>query len=305
MFIMAIYEPLSEISTHFPELLGMDSLAGSFRSLGRAAYTLYVSPEHEHLHVDVAKLTGYDPPLSLQPNLDATLDMIADNVMPLVDVAKQPELDSATLVRLSGILIQFTDYVPSLHSIQTPYSKVAGLQQEIQRRAREAGPQTLADQLEVALQQSDGDIAEALWQLFITSRLHARWLDDAIIGDLPRYSRDEKLVLMKEWHDSLAAFKERGDGLSQDIGGDTYYAWTHALAKVALTQLPAERSVATRVGASVFHGGTQIMHTLVHKIAHPQSVQSNHSVAAGYGNAVGAALVHGLQQPQAHASAVL
>jgi hypothetical protein len=285
--------PLPELSpqTSFPEVLGASSTSDALRSLGTAAYTLYATPEHEKLHMDVADAAEADQPLPLQPSLDEIMDRIRGKVLAKADIAPVPTADGPTLTRLAGVLIQFTDYVPRLHNIATPYSEIADLREAVVDSADESGPLDLASQLDISLQHSDGEVPDALWRLFITSRLHSRWLDSSIVADIPDYTRDKKIELMKTWQDSLAAFKERRPGLSQDASGDTYYAWTHALAKFAFISMPAHESAATRLASRVFHNGTNIMHTLVHKVAQTQSVKSDHTVAAIYGNAVGQACV--------------
>lgn len=280
----------------FPEVLNASSQSDGLRSLGAAAYTLFFAPEHEQLHVDVARATEANPQLPLHPPQDETVSQVLDKVLPLADMASIPTADRPTLTRLSGVLIQFADYVPRLHNIETPYSRVADLRQAVQDRATDIGPLNLADQLGVALQQTDGNMTDALWQLFITSRLHARWLDSSIVGGMPDFTRYEKVELMKTWHDSVAAFKERQDGLTQDASGDTYYAWTHALAKVTLKLTPPRRSPTAQAATIVFHHGTKLMHGVVHTIAHTQSVKSDHTIAAAYGNTLGEACVDVVRQ---------
>lgn len=284
---------LSEIptSTHsFPELLMPSAQHPALRPLGAAAYTLFVTPDHDKLHVDVATLSASDTPLPLHPPVEQVVGHIKATVLPLAETTPPPVVSGKNLVRLGSALMQFTDYIPELQDMKTPYERVQKLRDAVREHAVNNGPLTMADQLAVALQQADRDMPNALWQLFVTSRLHARWLDESIIDDMPSLTRSERVFHMKTWHDSVAAFKEREDGLSQDAGGDTYYAWTHALAKVALNVMPAKQTPIVRAAAHAFHNGTRLMHDIVHTIAQTQGVKSDHTIAAHYGNAVGAVI---------------
>lgn len=294
---------LSEIPTNthsFPELLAPSAHHPALRPLGAAAYTLFVTPDHDQLHVDVADLSAADAPLPLHPPINQVIDQVKTSVLPLANATRPPTVSGKNLLRLGSALMQFTDYIPELQDMRTPYEHVQQLRDAVQERAASNGPLTMADQLEVAVRQTDGDVPNALWRLFVTSRLHARWLDGSIINDMPTLTRDERISHMKTWHDSVAAFKEREDGLSQDAGGDTYYAWTHALAKVALTTMPSKQTPVIRVAAHAFHNGTRLMHGIVHTIAQTQGVKSDHTVAAHYGNAVGAAIAADYNAPSSN-----
>jgi hypothetical protein len=151
-------------------------------------------------------------------------------------------------------------------------------------------PLNFSEQLSIALEQTEGDLPEALWRLFITSRLYARWFDTNVIIGMPAPTRDEIMHRMQVWSRSLAACKTYGSCPDQDVSGDTYYCWTHALAKVLYTALPVRRTPFVRLEAYALQNGTKLNHGLAHKFK-AQRLPSDHTVAAAYGNALGDALV--------------
>jgi len=264
-------------------------------SLGRAAYTLFATPEHLKLHQVVEEMCLDGPFQPLHPPIEQTVQHIHEDILPQVELREPLRTDKARLTHLGGILIQFGDYIPKFHdSVSVPYESVIGLHQAITDRAKEIGPLDYADQLDVALKNTDGDMIESLWQLFITSRFYARWLDAKIIDNLPNYSQEQKVALMLEWRGAIAACKEPQPGRAQDPNGDTYYTWTHTLAKAAFSLTPERESRVTRGAVRVFERGTDIMHKVVHTF-NKQGVDSNHNVAAAYGNAIGQAIVEAKQ----------
>ena len=197
------------------------------------------------------------------------------------------ELKESELAALGGILIQFTDFVPTLRRFPLiKYKHVSSLFDHIIYEASSSKPLTFSDQLRVGLAETNGDLPEALWRLFYTSRLHARWLDGTSVSDLPLFTNDEILDRIVLWQQSLAGCKSYRSDSPQDVGGDTYYAWTHALASVIFEVLPAKPSSKTRVSASIFRNGTSIIHNVVHRF-NLQAVVNNHGIASRYGNAMG------------------
>lgn len=280
-----------EKDSFLPNMLRTPSYTEAVRSLGTAAYTLYCTPEHALLHTDIARIVETEPELPLHPaSVSETYNQTTDVVLRFANEGSGNTATSAELIRLSSALIQFTDYVPSLHRSKISYDPIANLHKAIVENAQDR-PLTLPSQLEIALKETDGDMFDALWNMFLASRLYARWLDSQIFTDMPNFTVDEKLALMKQWNDSMYAFKSRDKHPAQDASGDTYYAWTHALAKYSFTQTPAHPSIASKMAVHLFHNGTRLMHNLVHKVANAQSVKSDHSIAANFGNAVGQACV--------------
>lgn len=271
----------------FERPTGGQSVLNTLRGVNRATYTLFFAPSHEKLHREVANLRTYeDQPL--QPSIPSIMGSVRREVMQFADLSKKRHLRGKELTQLAGVLIQFTDYVPPLQFYaQTKYSQVESLYNEIVDRAEQTStPLTFSEQLGIALHQADGDLTESLWRLFITSRLYARWLDSNVVTDLPNYTHEEKLSRMMQWQKSLAACKTGGATERQDVSGDTYYVWTHALASVVYSALPEHDNRRTRLAAKTFEKGTKIMHNVVHRY-NPQAIINDHSIAAQYGNAIG------------------
>lgn len=254
--------------------------------VNRSVYTLFVRPPHETLHAEVAELTKCESQ-PLQPSISNLLNIIGMETMSLVNPEMKRKIDDTELAQLAGVLIQFTDYVPTLQPYaETPYDQIDSIYNGIIDRAQQtSNPLSFAEQLDVALKQTNGDLPESLWRLFITSRLHARWLDGKAINGLPSFSHDEKVEKMTRWQRSLRACKTNEIGF-QDVSGDTYYVWTHALATVIFKALPARTTRITQYIARMFEHGTEIMQAIIHKVS-PQEVANSHSIAAEYGNAIG------------------
>ena len=284
---------------HFPDFLQPVTGFESFIAATSATVTLFKNPPHKELHIEVAEAANSCSQIPLQPSLE-DVNRQTKNILLTRGDLEYSHLQKTALARLAGIMIQFTDYVPQPNPINYPYENIEKLHNEVNDRARQAEPLTFSEQLEVSLDQSSGDLGDALWRLFIASRMYARWLDGDAFEGLPSLTTEEKIEKMKIWHDSVAACKERDPGMSQDSSGDSYYCWTHALAKFAFNSLPERRDIFTRLASVAFHNGTDIMHTLVHKTANSQSLKSNHSNAAQYGNGIGSACVDVIQlQPHA------
>lgn len=265
-------------------------------SLGQAAYTLFVTPEHEKLHQIIEEEGGLLEPQPLQPSIEDVIQNINKEVLVIAGRSSPPVMSAGQLIYLGSALIQFSDYNSRLKAnIKIPYRHLDELYSEVTSRAQETGPLTYSDQLDVALNLTDGDVVEALWRLFITSRHYARWLDSEIMQNIPSLSTGEKLNQMLNWRKSIAACKELDGRLIQDPNGDTYYTWTHALAKYVYTLAPRRESEISRVAIKAFHNGTSIMHKVVHTF-NKQTVHSNHLTAAHYGNAIGQACVDHVRQ---------
>lgn len=263
------------------------------KSLRRAAYTLWVPPKDDNLQTDVASLTKQDF-LTLQPPIEMVLGSIYSDVSRLVSVDKScvRKLKKPELLQISSVLIQFTDHVPESQTvIQTPYTHIKDLYDAFVSDPKADEGLAFDDQLKIALKQSDGNLPDALWRLFIASRHYARWLDGRSIANLPEMSRNEKKEAMINWQRSLKACKPSHQSGAQDASGDAYYTWTHAFSAYMLNVLPENSGIDTQVAAKLFRDGTKIMQKLVHRVT-PQYVQSDHSIASSYGNAIGEACVN-------------
>jgi hypothetical protein len=96
---------------------------------------------------------------------------------------------------------------------------------------------------------------------------------------------------MLDWQNALAACKPAELGY-QDAAGDAYYAWTHAMAEYAYRVLPDAPNVATAAARRIFRVGTNIMQPVTNTF-YKCGILSDHSTAAAYGKAIGAACVFG------------
>lgn len=275
----------------FPDIQPVTSRYAT-ASLARAAYTLFITPAHEKLHQVVEAECHNGPFQPPHPSIDETVSCIRDEVLTLDRIKRQPVMDNARLTHLAGMLIQFSDHNPKYrNTIAISYEDVAALRSGIADRANKTEPLGYAEQLDIALDQTNGDVLESLWRLFVTSRQHARWLDSSVIQGMPNYTKEDKVKLMLEWRGAIAACKNPQENFAQDPSGDTYYTWTHALSKAAYTLCPLKNTYLTRGAVRVFEHGTSIMHKTVHTI-NKQGVQSNHEIAAAYGNAIGHSIVN-------------
>jgi len=256
------------------------ALATSIRQLGRAAYTLVHTPSHDALHQDVATITS-ETPYALESPLATTVEQVEAVLSPLDHY--DDTLNGPQLVQKAGLLMQFSDYDRTLaQTVHMPYGQVAKLGAAFRTKS----PATLADQLDTALAQSDHDIEQALWKLVIGSRHHARWLDGSILADLPSMSQQDKIKRMVQWQNSITAIKPFNTESPQDPTGDAYYCWTHAYAKVVYGNSRLLGSLSRPLINTLFHNGTNLMHAVIHRF-NKQSIPSDHTLAAQYGNAIG------------------
>jgi hypothetical protein len=274
----------SPFDAHQSESYPCQSVIG----LKQAAETLLIIPEHEKLHKEVAQLTESEPQ-PLQPDILDINQEIAEALSKYVNPDKTHSLECHELTYLGGTLVQFSDYMPVLQQYaKTGYTHINNLYQEITELSEKSRHSLNFDeQLTVALHQTEGDLANALWMLFITSRQYARWLDSKSIDGIPDFCKEEKINRMIKWQKALAACKEDNP---QDAPGDTYYTWTHALASLAYNVLPAQRNKRTKLASEAFVNGTWLMHKIIHRI-NPQAVINPHDRAANYGNSIGQTIV--------------
>lgn len=270
------------------------SLPLTFRGLGKSAYTLFFTPPHMKLHQPAEARALQQEPQPPQPTIEDVC-LKTTSVLASADELLPPPLDIHRLTQLGSLLIQFSDHVPRFHaSVKIPYEAVQKLHSAITERAEITGPLDFADQLQISLELSSGNLSKALWNLFITSRLHARWLDESIIDGLPQMTEEEKVDQMLSWRSALAACKSLDENPIQDTAGDTYYTWTHALAKYIYSLATKDDSKTAAATVKAFHHGTTIMHTAVHRI-NKQGLHSDHSIAAEYGNRIGQTCVDYIQ----------
>jgi hypothetical protein len=225
-----------------------------------------------------------------QPSLPAEIEAVRLVLAGLSHQATVPQLKGKELFALMGVLMQFTSHTARLRPYSiTPFLHTETLYQEVIKQGH-TRPLGLSEQLAIALRQTNGDLPEALWRLFITARLYARWSDAIVIADMPAFTRSEIIDRMCNWSRSVAACKPFNSCPDQDASGDVYYCWTHAIAKVIYKALAAKQTPLTWLEALALQNGTRLNRSIANKFA-PQIVPSDHTIAAAYGNALGDVLV--------------
>lgn len=232
----------------------------------------------------------HDQPQPLQPPSSLVQQQIRERLTGGFIEGLKPDdkLTNNELIATAGILMQFTDYtqptIPKLLARQDA-AKINGLREAFAATvAASQHPLSYADQFDIAMDLNKNNIPDSLSSLFIASRHYARWLDEPLVHSGITDDK-QKIQQMIEWRQAIAACKPAGDS-AQDPAGDTYYTWTHALARFTYQILPKHKTIGSRLASLVFHNGTSLMHGLVHAY-NPQTVPNDHSIAADYGNAIG------------------
>ncbi len=258
-------------------------------SVAMSVYTLFVTPDHPDYHRVMEEESAEQP---LQPPIDVIMQRVAGVAR---DESSHETLREPTLAEAlvdASHMMQFVDHFPHQQAAgdyAISYETMQQLKDDFQELVdqQQGRPLDYAQQLAIALRQTDGDMAQALTNLWLVSRQYARWLDTVAIADIPPLDEDGILREMKEWRSLLAACKPAGDNEFQDPSGDTYYTWTHARARVLFGQ---GRRVHTQLGRAIFGRGTDVMHSVVHTV-NQQSAPNDHRRAAAYGNAIGDAIL--------------
>ncbi len=223
-------------------------------------------------------------PQPLQP----TVSTIAENINKVLDsheVAVPEELSFSEKFTRSARMMQFTNRLVSHEQAFFEYGSMKELKNRFFTSAeKQSHPLSFDQQLGIALELSDNNLDSALTKLWFTSRQYARWLDTVSIHNLPSLTPGEILREMKEWRSSILACKNADANNFQDTSGDSYYAWTHARARV---MYGSGSDIASNIGKFVFKHGTTINS---HRVIR-QTIPSNHKAAAAYGNAIGDAIL--------------
>ncbi len=275
-------------------LLRAKNTARALRCFGKSAFTLFHTPSHETLHVDSERLScgNYQPMMPSIQEMTEELHALLLQREPLV-VANC--LGRADMMMLSGALIQFSDHSGITSNdleIIPDFSSIARLKDVFVARSARDGCLNAVQQFDEALQLAGDDIGRALMLLWAASRQYARWLDgNMLLNELT--TKNDRLHEMQEWRRTLRAYKTI-DREPQDPAGDTYYMWTHALAHYAWCEMAAGDSLFNNAAAKIFWHGTEMMHGIVHRL-NRQSVDSDHRIAACYGNYFGEAIVAHVQ----------
>ena len=252
----------------------------------RAIHTVIWTPPHEDrvIHRSVSQQL-MDTQMPLNPPLDETVKSI-ESLLPTDFVV--PRITVRERLGLFAALMQFTMYIPTIRPyFRAKQADIDTLHGKVIKDARtHHRPVNLAEQFYHAMQVA-GDPVEALWLLLVTTRQYARWYDGEAIDDFRPLSRSQAKRAMKTWYRSVAALKHHDGQHPQDSAGDTYYVWTHAMAKLIFGPMSSRVAVDAYVYHAALHVGTWLNHNIAHRIS-PQSVASDHSIAAQYGNVIGA-----------------
>lgn len=269
----------------------------AIRALLIAAKTVVFTPPHKErtVHDQVAKRLAMQSPQPLNPSVEqemATIDKILTSSSITIS---HVSLTAKERLGLLACLMQFSMYDRSLPPfMKTPYSAITRLYDRV---VREGGkqPLSLSRQLTIALDETDGDVIEAVWLLFVTSRQYARWYDEESIMDMPVINQSMAITAMERWSKSVMGFKAYNKGVDQDAAGDVYYVWTHTLAKLLFGPMSRPYAVDALLERLAVHNGTWLNHSIAHKVS-PQTIKSDHTIAARYGNVIGRLIARHIRQ---------
>lgn len=261
----------------------------------QAVRTVIWTPPHGErvIHDAVAKtLASHKQPL--EKPLSEVLNSIA-RIVSEGEATTWPCTSAKERLGLFAVMMQFTMYLPSIKCyFRADYRQIEVLYQAITTQGAKH-PVGLDDQLRAALKIA-GTLPEALWLLLTASRLYARWYDGEAFTHFPAVSQTKAKRLMSTWSTAIAALKPWSATSPQDPSGDMYYVWTHVFAKVLYGPMSPWWALDAYCYRAALHIGTWLNHTIAHRVS-PQSINSNHTVAARYGNAVGLRIALGYREP--------
>lgn len=219
-------------------------------------------------------------PLATNPSID-------DTIVSIREVLKQanfssPKLSLKERLGIFIVLMQFSMYLPYVSKyFRADYREVCDLYNKITTGHAKSLAEVLA--LGVSMKH---DALEAIWLVLVTSRMYARWYDEESLLYFLKPSLSAKKRMMNTYYQSVLAIKTYKNGQPQDSGGDTYYVWTHAIAHVLYGPLSPWWSLDARFFRFILSKGTWLNHSIAHKLT-PQTMPSDHTLAAQYGNAIG------------------
>lgn len=261
------------------------SLTTSVTNLARSAYSLFVTPGHQLYHKELELSLASDP-IPLQPDLDQTEQGIKE-VLEDKEIRRGKSGELSKKLMQTAYLIQFIDHFtidPNQTDLVTDLTDITSLKDDFLNRSAELDrPLTFAEQLELSLELKEGNLSDSLTLLWLASRQYARWYDTSIIPGSSELTKEEVLHEMMQWRSTLLACKPWQQDRVQDPSGDTYYAWTHALAQVIFG---VDSSPGDVVARAIFRQGTNIMRSTIHALGR-QDLRSDHRTAATYGNLMG------------------
>lgn len=256
-----------------------------------AVRTVIWTPKHDDRVLHRGVSDGLlDTPIELDADVEAVLAKISK-------IANSSDTTYTTITAkermgLFAVLMQFTMYIPNLAAyFRANYNDVQKLYKNVTTRKDRVSS---ADVLELALEIKP-NLVEAMWLALVTTRQYARWYDKEALANFPSsLTKDEATSLMTKWYLSVKALKPYYKGSHQDSAGDLYYVFTHATAKVVFGPMSHKWAIDAWFYKGAVHIGTWLNHSIAHKVS-PQSINSNHTIAARYGNAIGKAIVTALK----------
>ena len=268
-----------------PDFVGRVLWHTTVRGFFVAIRTVIWTPPHTEriIHPDVALLLMdvRQPTTASVAKTCAEIESVVGQMKPML----WPKLCARQRMGIFSTLMQFSMYVPYM----APYFRAEC--KDVERlyscvvAAGKHRPVTFADQLRIALDIKPS-MPHAVWLLLVTSRQYARWYDsESIVGmkQIDAYAAKRRMVA---WSTAIVAVKPWSSAGPQDTAGDAYYVWTHALAKMLYGPMSPKWAMDAYVYRAALHIGTWLNHNIAHKIS-PQSINSDHSIAATYGNAIG------------------
>lgn len=292
---------MSEVPTtkQFPELLNSGSILSAGRDLIDSVESYYRNDAYNE-NTAVRTYAECIPQIDVnhvQAPVEVQVANLEHVIAELIDPTKLPTVTKADFLRSSALLLQYASQNERLQTVEMPYEDVLTLKSTFVDKSQDTSVGLdLKEQLLIALEQKNGDLLNALWLLFITSRQYARWEDSEAIEGLPDMDHDQIVQEMLEFYTAIAPMSPAHDTeLYHDSAGGTYYAWTHALGLVLCQSVPSK--TLRNWTSSIFRGGTELMRDFFYPPEHEgKLIPSDHTRAAEYGNAIGALCVRSILQ---------
>lgn len=262
------------------------SLWPTFTGCLLAIRTVIWTPPHEDrvIHSSVNQRL-LKTPIALNSSRQ---EVVSDIALLLPEKYTAPKITAKERLGLFAALMQFTMYLPTIRPyLRATQNNVKTLHDAIIEDAKaQQKPVDLAEQFRHALAITKDPI-EALWLLLVTTRQYARWYDGEAIEGFHSPTHNQAKRVMEKWYWSVATLKPHDGVNAQDSAGDAYYVWTHAMAKLVFGPMSSRLSIDAYFYRTALHIGTWLNHNIAHRVS-PQSVASDHSIAASYGNEIGA-----------------
>jgi len=255
----------------------------TIRGLFVAINTVIFTPKHDERVIHKAVNNDLRrSPIQHEDDLETILAKISD-VFKTKDLTI-PKVSAKERMGIFSVLMQFTMYMPKIAPyFRADYNDIETLYQKVFSSKKGSSS---ADVLRLSLEIKP-NLIEALWLTLVTSRQYARWYDEeALINYPPNLTKNKIRARMRKWYLSVKALKQYEPSKDQDSAGDLYYVFTHAIAKVVFGPMSPKWAIDAMFYRTAVHIGTKLNHTIAHKVS-PQSVKSDHTIAAQYGNAIG------------------